>query len=293
MVVESPQTIGLSHDIVDEWEIDRKSIELGKKLGSGQFGEVHEGLWNRTTTVAVKTMKASESMNKEEFLKEAQLMKKLHHPKLVQLYAVCTQSEPFYIVTELMCNGALLDYLKKDLNFTEETLIGMATQVATGMVYLEVKNYIHRDLAARNILVGKNNNCKVADFGLARLTQDDEIYTAKVKGNIPYKWTAPEALTMHKFSIKSDVWSFGILLTEIIGRGRVPYPTIPNNELLEQLERGYRMPKLKEYSEDMYKIMRDCWEEDPNKRPSFERLEMKLNDFSQAYVPEAYVQVKK
>ncbi|XP_078485165.1 tyrosine-protein kinase Src42A-like [Ciona intestinalis] len=111
MVVESPQTIGLSHDIVDEWEIDRKSIKLGKKLGSGQFGEVHKALWNRTTTVAVKTMKASDSLNKEEFLKEARLMKKLHHPKLVQLFAVCTRSQPFYIVTELMCNGALLDYL--------------------------------------------------------------------------------------------------------------------------------------------------------------------------------------
>uniref|UniRef100_F6RMF5 Tyrosine-protein kinase n=1 Tax=Ciona intestinalis TaxID=7719 RepID=F6RMF5_CIOIN len=285
MVVESPQTIGLSHDIVDEWEIDRNSIQLGKKLGSGQFGEVHKGLWNKTTTVAVKTMKSSDSLNKEEFLKEARLMKKLHHPKLVQLFAVCTQSEPFYIVTELMCNGALLDYLTgEDLNLEEEVLIDMATQVATGMAYLEVKNYIHRDLAARNILVGKNNNCKVADFGLARLTQDDEIYQAKVKAKIPIRWTAPEAITKQQFSIKSDVWSFGILLTEIIGKGRVPYPGMNNKEVLEQLERGYRMERLEKCSEDMYKIMRDCWDIDPNERPSFEILEIELSDFLQAYV---------
>ncbi|XP_078495691.1 tyrosine-protein kinase Src42A [Ciona intestinalis] len=276
-VMESPQTAGLSHDLADEWEIDRKSIELKNKLGKGNFGEVYEALWNGTTRVAVKKMIKSNLLDKKEFLKEAKILKKLHHPKLVQLYAVCTHSDPFYIVTELMCNGALEGYLRekgKDLN--EDTLMEMAIQVATGMVYLEVNNYIHRDLAARNILVGKNNICKIADFGLARVTQDNEIYQAQVGAKYPIKWTAPEAATMKQFTIKSDVWSFGILLTEIIGRGRVPYAGMQNFEILEQVERGYRMPKLEECSEQLYDIMMACWDKDPNRRPSFESLVMQL-----------------
>nr|XP_002125218.1 tyrosine-protein kinase SRK2 [Ciona intestinalis] len=276
--LEIPQTAGLSHDLADKWEIDRKSIELKNKLGEGQFGEVYEGLWNRTTKVAVKTLKLG-SMDKAEFLREAQLMKKLRHQKLVQLYAVCSRSEPVYIITELMCNGALNSYLQgkgKDLQIP--TLIDMAAQIAAGMAYLETSNYIHRDLAARNILVGMNNICKVADFGLARVTQN-EIYETKEGTKFPIKWTAPEAATMQQFTIKSDVWSFGILLTELVGKGRMPYPGMTNRETLEQVERGYRMPKLHGCPDQLYEIMLACWDRDREKRPSFETLQWKLEEF--------------
>ena len=102
-------------------------------------------------------------------------------------------------------------------------LIDMAAQIAQGMAYLELQNYIHRDLAARNVLVGENNIVKIADFGLARLIKEDE-YEARVGARFPIKWTAPEAANFSKFSIKSDVWSFGILLTELVTYGRIPYP---------------------------------------------------------------------
>ena len=151
-------------------------------------------------------------------------MKKLRHPKLIQLYAVCTLEEPIYIITELMKNGSLLEHLQgKGRTLKLPQLIDMSAQIASGMAYLESQNYIHRDLAARNVLVGENNIVKIADFGLARLIKEDE-YEARVGARFPIKWTAPEAANYSKFSIKSDVWSFGILLTELVTYGRIPYP---------------------------------------------------------------------
>lgn len=114
-------------------------------------------------------------MSPKAFLEEAQLLKRLRHPKLIQLYAVCTQEEPIYIVMELMAHRSLLEYMKAGgAKLTMEQLIDVAAQVASGMAYLEMNNYIHRDLAARNILVGENDIVKVADFGLARIIAENE-----------------------------------------------------------------------------------------------------------------------
>ncbi|XP_030030851.1 tyrosine-protein kinase Src42A isoform X3 [Manduca sexta] len=276
--VEKPVTEGLSHRTRDQWEIDRASLKFVRKLGHGQFGEVWEGLWNNTTPVAVKTLKSG-TMDPKDFLAEAQIMKKLRHNKLIQLYAVCTLEEPIYIITELMKHGSLLDYLQgKGRGMKLQQLIDMAAQIAAGMAYLESQNYIHRDLAARNVLVGDSNIVKIADFGLARLIKEDE-YEARVGARFPIKWTAPEAANYSKFSIKSDVWSFGILLTELVTYGRTPYPGMTNAEVLHQVEHGYRMPCPQNCPAALYEIMLECWHKDPLKRPTFETLQWKLEDF--------------
>lgn len=211
-------------------------------------------------------------------------MKKLRHPKLVQLYAVCSTKEPIYIITEFMKNGSLLDYMRDNVGaFGMDILIDMGAQVASGMAYLEVQNFIHRDLAARNVLVGDNYNCKVADFGLARIIDPQNDYTASEGTKFPVKWTAPEAANYSKFSINSDVWSFGILLTEIVTFGRVPYPGMNNAEVMKQVTNGYRMPKPQAKPgppcpDKLYEIMLLCWAAVPEDRPSFESLQYMLED---------------
>ncbi|XP_046877200.1 tyrosine-protein kinase Blk isoform X3 [Hypomesus transpacificus] len=206
----------------DEWEIPRDTLKMLKKLGAGQFGEVWMGYYKDTQKVAIKTLKEG-TMEPEAFLQEANLMKQLQHDRLVRLHAVVTM-EPILIVTEFMINGSLLDFLKTDegkkLKITK--LIDMSAQIAEGMAYIEKKNYIHRDLRAANILVNETLHCKIADFGLARIIETE--YIAQEGAKFPIKWTAPEAINFGTFTIKSDIWSFGILLTEIVTYGRIPYP---------------------------------------------------------------------
>nr|AAT67598.1 Src tyrosine kinase 3 [Suberites domuncula] len=283
-----PTTVGLSYNTKDEWEIERSSIVLKKRLGAGQFGEVWQGVWNGTTPVAVKQLKPN-TMAVEDYLAEAQIMKKLQHEKLIQLYAVCSKTQPVYIVTELMKNGSLLDYLQKGegrhLKLPE--LVDVSAQVASGMAFLEAQHYIHRDLAARNVLVGEGNIVKVADFGLARCIVDDE-YTAREGAKFPIKWTAPEAALFNRFSIKSDVWSFGIFLVELITHGRVPYPGMTNGEVLAKVEQGYRMPPPPGCPDPLYQIMMDCWKQDPEERPTFEYLKYHLEDYFVSAADAAY-----
>ena len=179
-----------------------------------------------------------------------------------------------------MCNGSLLDYLKKGAgsSLPMATLIDCAAQVASGMSFLEARGYLHRDLAARNILVGENCVCRVADFGLARLIQDDE-YIAHEGAKFPIKWTAPEALRERIFTIKSDVWSFGILITEIATKGRTPYPGMSNMQTIAEVGNGYRMPCPQGCPDYMYQICLQCWNETPAERPTFEFLSSTLGDY--------------
>ncbi|CAI5639570.1 tyrosine-protein kinase ABL2 isoform X1 [Oreochromis niloticus] len=267
-----PTVYGVS-PIHDKWEMERTDITMKHKLGGGQYGEVYVGVWKKyNLTVAVKTLK-EDTMEVEEFLKEAAVMKEVKHPNLVQLLGVCTLEPPFYIVTEYMPHGNLLDYLREcerdEVNAV--ALLYMATQISSAMEYLEKKNFIHRDLAARNCLVGENHVVKVADFGLSRLMTGD-TYTAHAGAKFPIKWTAPESLAYNTFSIKSDVWAFGVLLWEIATYGMSPYPGIDLSQVYDLLEKGYRMEQPEGCPPKVYELMRACWQWSPLDRPSFAEI---------------------
>ncbi|XP_057334621.1 tyrosine-protein kinase Abl isoform X1 [Microplitis mediator] len=266
----------------DEWEINRTDIVMRHKLGGGQYGDVYEAVWKRyNMTVAVKTLK-EDTMALKDFLEEAAIMKEMKHRNLVQLLGVCTREPPFYIITEFMSKGNLLDYLRNESKhqINAVVLMHMATQIASGMSYLESRNFIHRDLAARNCLVGENHLVKVADFGLARLMRDD-TYTAHAGAKFPIKWTAPEGLAYNKFSTKSDVWAFGILLWEIATYGMSPYPGVDLTDVYHMLEKGYRMECPPGCPPKVYDLMRQCWQWSAIERPTFKEIHHSLENMFQ------------
>ncbi|XP_060520984.1 tyrosine-protein kinase Abl isoform X2 [Cylas formicarius] len=269
----------------DEWEINRTDIVMKHKLGGGQYGDVYEAIWKSFSrynmTVAVKTLK-EDTMALKDFLEEAAIMKEMKHPNLVQLMGVCTREPPFYIITEFMSKGNLLDYLRNGSkeHIDAVVLMYIATQIASGMSYLESRNFIHRDLAARNCLVGENHLVKVADFGLARLMRDD-TYTAHAGAKFPIKWTAPEGLAYNKFSTKSDVWAFGILLWEIATYGMSPYPGVDLTDVYHMLEKGYRMEIPPGCPPKIYELMRQCWQWHANDRPTFKEIHHALENMFQ------------
>ncbi|XP_076145690.1 tyrosine-protein kinase yes-like [Alosa pseudoharengus] len=273
------------HTDLDDWEIPHESLQLVDKLKEGCFGDVWMGTWDIKVKVAIKSLNQS-TMSREDFLHQAQIMKKLQYDKLVTLYGVVSE-EPIYIITEYMCKGNLLKFLQegegKYLKLPQ--LVDMAVQIADGMDFIERMNYIHRDLRAANIFVGDNLTCKIADFFLAKMIEDNE-YTAAQGEKFPIRWTAPEAILHGCFSIKSDVWSFGILLTELVTKGSQPYPGMVNKKVLEQVERGYRMPCPLGCPESLYELMCLCWMKEREERPTFDYLQSFLENYFTANTEE-------
>ncbi|RWS30532.1 Tyrosine-protein kinase Btk29A-like protein [Leptotrombidium deliense] len=262
------------------WEIRANDLSLLEELGSGQFGVVRKGKWKEIVDVAVKLMKEG-TMSEQEFIEEAKTMTKLQHTNLVQLYGVCIEHRPICIVTEFMKYGSLLSYLRKNENALKQRpmdLLAMCFQVCAGMAYLEANNYIHRDLAARNCLVGENSIVKVADFGLTRYVIDDE-YTSSSGTKFPIKWAPPEVLRFTRFSSKSDVWAFGVLMWEMFTCGKMPYGKASNAQVVEMVIDGQRLDRPKICPREIFYLMKFCWEESPETRPSFVQLSTKLKRF--------------
>ena len=232
--------------------------------------------------VAVKVLKPEKALSVGDFLKKATLARILSCPKIAHPTAVCTKEMPVYVIYELMKHGSLLKYLRNDgRSLRSPQLVAMASDVAEAAAYLEDRGYFHRDIAARNVLVGENLVCKLGNFHLAHVLRG-EFYEPAKNEKFPIKWTAPEAILHSQVSIKSDVWSFGILLFEIVTYGRFPYPDMTNSQVIEKLPQGYRMPQPIGCSHKLYNVMLDCWKEDPKQRPTFKALRQQLKEFFQS-----------
>ncbi|XP_034435664.1 ephrin type-A receptor 7 isoform X7 [Hippoglossus hippoglossus] len=260
-------------------ELDASCIKIERVIGAGEFGEVCSGRLKlpgkRDVSVAIKTLKVGYTeKQRREFLCEASIMGQFDHPNVVHLEGVVTRGKPVMIVIEYMENGSLDAFLRKhDGQFTVIQLVGMLRGIAAGMRYLADMGYVHRDLAARNILVNSNLVCKVSDFGLSRVIDDDPeaVYTTS-GGKIPVRWTAPEAIQYRKFTSASDVWSYGIVMWEVMSYGERPYWDMSNQDVIKAIEEGYRLPAPMDCPPGLHQLMLDCWQKERAERPKFDQI---------------------
>uniref|UniRef100_A0A3Q4HGN4 Ephrin type-A receptor 7 n=1 Tax=Neolamprologus brichardi TaxID=32507 RepID=A0A3Q4HGN4_NEOBR len=260
-------------------ELDASCIKIERVIGAGEFGEVCSGRLKlpgkRDVSVAIKTLKVGYTeKQRRDFLCEASIMGQFDHPNVVHLEGVVTRGKPVMIVIEYMENGSLDAFLRKhDGQFTVIQLVGMLRGIAAGMRYLSDMGYVHRDLAARNILVNCNLVCKVSDFGLSRVIDDDPeaVYTT-TGGKIPVRWTAPEAIQYRKFTSASDVWSYGVVMWEVMSYGERPYWDMSNQDVIKAIEEGYRLPAPMDCPPGLHQLMLDCWQKDRAERPKFDQI---------------------
>ncbi|XP_036261087.1 protein-tyrosine kinase 2-beta isoform X1 [Molothrus ater] len=262
--------------------IRRDAVALGRILGEGFFGEVYQGTYTtpkgERLDVAVKTCKKDCSPeNREKFLSEAVLMKKLEHPHIVKLIGIA-EDEPTWIIMELYPYGELGQYLEQNrAGLAVPTLVLFALQVSKALAYLEAISCVHRDIAVRNILVASPECVKLGDFGLSRYIEDEEYYKASVS-RLPIKWMAPESINFRRFTTASDVWMFAVCVWEILSFGKQPFFWLENKDVIGVLERGDRLPKPDLCPPVLYTLMARCWDYDPGERPRFQELVCSLSD---------------
>ncbi|XP_015340637.1 tyrosine-protein kinase receptor Tie-1 isoform X4 [Marmota monax] len=290
-----PQPEPLNYPVL-EWE----DITFEDLIGEGNFGQVIRAMIKKDglkMNAAIKMLKEYASENDHrDFAGELEVLCKLgHHPNIINLLGACENRGYLYIAIEYAPYGNLLDFLRKsrvletDPAFAREhgtastlssrQLLRFASDAANGMQYLSEKQFIHRDLAARNVLVGENLASKIADFGLSR---GEEVYVKKTMGRLPVRWMAIESLNYSVYTTKSDVWSFGVLLWEIVSLGGTPYCGMTCAELYEKLPQGYRMEQPRNCDDEVYELMRQCWRDRPHERPPFAQIALQLGRMLEA-----------
>ena len=267
-------------------ELPRSTIKLLRELGRGEFGVVHQALYDpcdlNTTeyAVAVKMLVGSpRPVQREEFMVEATTTAQFRHPHILMLIGVVTIGEPMMIVLQLCAKGALHEVLSKlDRNAITDRcrtrLFDFCVGIADGMAYLASWQFIHRDLAARNVLVTATDEPKIADFGLARNIADrgkGDYYSNKT---LPVRWCAPEVLATLKYSSKSDVWSYGVVCVEVYSLGAKPFAAIESNvDVAMRVKDGLTPERPPLCPEALFAgVLRHCFKPTPNQRPQFKNI---------------------
>uniref|UniRef100_A0A8C7CJE1 Protein tyrosine kinase 2 beta, a n=1 Tax=Oncorhynchus kisutch TaxID=8019 RepID=A0A8C7CJE1_ONCKI len=236
-----------------KYSLSRDEIYLGRILGEGFFGEVHDGVYKSP----------------------AMLMKTLDHPHIVRLIGVI-EVDPVWIVMELYEHGELGTYLvEQQRSLTSVTLVLYSLQICKALAYLEGLSMVHRDIAVRNVLVASADCVKLGDFGLSRYVEEEDYYKASLS-RLPIKWMAPESINFRRFTTASDVWMFGVCVWEVMSLGQQPFFWLENGEVINQLEGGVRLPKPSLCPPTLYTLLTHTWSYDPHTRPSFTQLVCKL-----------------
>lgn len=295
----------------EKWEVPRELIDIKELAGEGAFGYVSKAeafqLPKVPTpcTVAVKMLKENASdVELADLISEMETMKEIGtHKNIVNFLGACTVHGPLFLIVEYCSRGNLRDFLRNnrpsllevtgDMEplLTFRDLLSSAYQITRGMSYLSSKKCIHRDLAARNVLITDDFVIKIADFGLSRNLGNTDYYRRTTHGRLPVKWLAVEALFDQQYTVKTDVWSFGILLWEIFTLGGSPYPGIPVERLFTLLKNGYRMECPINCPAEIYKIMLQSWSDNARNRPSFNDLCEKLDEMLSSETNLEYVSI--
>ncbi|KAL8573555.1 hypothetical protein ACOMHN_047826 [Nucella lapillus] len=277
----------------------RDQLDLTQFLGSGAFGEVYEGVARdirpdaAAIKCAVKTLRKSAlEQEKEEFLKEAILMKNFQHEHILGLLGVCLDNDPHFIIMELMEGGDLLSFLRSSRASSTSPaklqlpdLVKICVHVAKGCKYLEDMHFVHRDLAARNCLVSSPDVnsmvVKIGDFGLARDIYKHDYYRKEGEGLLPVRWMSPESLVDGVFTTQSDIWAFGVLMWEVVTLGQQPYPARTNIEVLHFVRAGGKLERPEKCTDDKFGLMQKCWSFTADERPCFAYLLQELINYEE------------
>lgn len=263
--------VAIPNDGTDVWEIDDKHLKFDHRIASGSYGDLYKGSYC-SQEVAIKVLKSErvDTDMQREFAQEVFIMRKVRHKNVVQFIGACTKPPKLCIVTEYMSGGSVYDYLHKHKGaFKLPSLLKVAIDVSKGMNYLHQNNIIHRDLKAANLLMDENEVVKVADFGVARVKSQSGVMTAETG---TYRWMAPEVIEHNPYDHKADVFSFGILLWELL-TGKLPYEYLtPLQAAVGVVQKGLRPTIPKNTHPKLAELLERCWQQDSTLRPDFSEI---------------------
>ncbi|XP_059656422.1 serine/threonine-protein kinase STY8-like [Cornus florida] len=266
-----PEYVKIPTDGADVWEIDASLLKFEQIVGSGSFGDLYKGTYCNQE-VAIKVLKA-EQVNENmlrEFSQEVFIMRKIRHKHVVQFIGACTRPQKLCIVTEFMSRGSVYTLLHKSSTvFKLPTVLKFAIDVAKGMSYLHHNNIIHRDLKTANLLMDENEVVKVADFGVARVQVQSGVMTAETG---TYRWMAPEVIEHKPYDHKADVFSYGIVLWELLTK-ELPYSYLtPIQAAIGVVQQGLRPTIPKNTHPKLAELLQKCWQQNPTLRPEFSEI---------------------
>ncbi|CAO2588951.1 Ephrin type-A receptor 10 [Lemmus lemmus] len=261
---------------------------------TGRFGDLCCGCLQlpgrQELPVAVHTLRDGCSDSQRlSFLAEALTLGQFDHSHIVRLEGVVTRGNPLMIVTEYMNLGALDDFLRHhEGELMAAQLMALLPGLASAMKYLSEMGYVHRGLAARRVLVSSGLICKISGFGRGPRDRAEAVYTTMVhlqSGRSPALWAAPETLQFGHFSSASDVWSFGIVMWEVMAFGERPYWDMSGQDVIKAVEDGFRLPPPRNCPSPLHRLMLDCWQKDPGERPRFSQIHNILSKMGQEPEP--------
>jgi len=260
----------LNFEIGEKWKIEFDDLEFDQLVSSGSAGEVYLGYYFGTP-VAIKKLFSLPPDQKHLVAREFSMMQSLNHPNIVQFLGICDHSSGIHLITEYVEHGDLFDLLifsDKEVTWKSKVKIGL--QIAYAVYYLHSKNIIHRDLKSQNVLIGENFKVKLCDLGLATILEQKKRMT--VCGTD--EWMAPEILISETYDNKVDVFSFGIVMTEMISNQ--PPKKRGFAEKFQFNVEAFRNGIPEGCPDELAQLVVDCTKFDPKERPTFKEIVPRL-----------------